>query len=93
MVDDVALPFTVAQARAQLCATAASDPPVAVPPPLGDMPVARCEERYRCAGSNVVDCNLSRVVAVCTRGCVEEAMTVDEEGVHDRAAVEIMCSR
>jgi hypothetical protein len=93
VVNDLALPFTVAQARAQLCATGATDPAVALPPPLGAAPAARCDERYRCTGSNIIDCNLSRVVATCTRGCVEEAITLDEEGVDDRTAVQLLCSR
>jgi hypothetical protein len=104
---DVAVPFTVSQAKAQLCAQGPMDAPVAAPPPLGavaPVQVARgpsatptpspCEdERYRCSDGRVIDCGGGRIVASCLRGCAVDGATLDDESVGEAAAVLLLCSR
>jgi hypothetical protein len=100
VADDIAIPFTRVQALAQLCTPGAGDPTVGGPPPLGTPPPMVCgDERYRCSGSTVVSCDASRaasqgrIVAFCTRGCVEEGTALDDESLTDATAVLLFCSR
>jgi hypothetical protein len=53
------------------------------------------DERYHCVASVVIACDQSPVHAVagCVRGCVAEGQTLDDDGVSDREAVALLCSR
>jgi len=95
----------IAMARAhaleQLCAPSAANV-FARPPPLHVEPqAASCQgEHYRCAAGIVVACGEEDAgatettvpLAACLRGCAEEGVTIDDEGVSRDAAVAILCA-
>jgi hypothetical protein len=92
--DGLAVSMTAARAAAQLCSPGDLDPSPAVPQLAANPPTVSCgDERFRCTGAKVIACAPPRFVASCIHGCAEEDATLDEEGMGDSVAVNILCAR
>ena len=98
--DGVEIVLARERASAQLCAPSAADvfarPPLAVAPGAGDALGALCEgELYRCIGASVVACVVDggapSAIAVCTRGCADEASYLDDDRITRDQAAALLC--
>ncbi|MGH7269498.1 MAG: hypothetical protein ACREJ3_03630 [Polyangiaceae bacterium] len=84
------------RAMTQMCAPGLDEGSWVAPArPMGALAVPICDEggRYLCAGGAIIECASGAAVAQCSRGCVADGGTIDEDGVTREAAFALLCSR